>query len=115
MVTQKHFFIQEFPFLLIINIFSVCVTICELITKKICRSKKMIRSCEEIIELLKDEISIPVGNRKMFLEDVAAALRIHPSNLRSRKKRNSIPFKEIIEFCDRYFININQIMLKAKA
>ena len=53
----------------------------------------------EIIEKLKDIISETKIGGKVFDKDVAAALGIPQATFATMKKRNSIPYKEILEFC----------------
>ncbi|WP_294962281.1 hypothetical protein [Sulfurimonas sp.] len=69
-------------------------------------------SVEEIIERIKDIISIPVGNRKVFDNDVSMALNMSQMNLASRKRRNKIPYENIILFCDRYGHDPMKIIMK---
>ncbi|MFK5974881.1 MAG: LexA family transcriptional regulator [Sulfurovum sp.] len=66
----------------------------------------------EIIEKLKDIISSEAtskGNisKKIFDKDVAVVLNIPQSTFATMKKRNSIPFEEILEFCAKKKISLN--------
>lgn len=61
---------------------------------------------EEIIEKLKD-ILASEGQEKTKGIDVAKALGIHPDTFNSMKFRNSIPYKQILNFLEQRKININ--------
>ena len=61
---------------------------------------------EEIIEKLKD-ILASEGHKKVKNSDVANALKIHPDTFNSMKFRNSIPYKQILNFLEGRNININ--------
>lgn len=61
----------------------------------------------EIIEKLKDVISESVPGKKVFDKDVAQALHIPQSTFATMKKRNSIPYEEILEFCALRKISVN--------
>ena len=61
----------------------------------------------EIIEKLKDVISESVAGKKVFDKDVANALNIPQSTFATMKKRNSIPYEEILEFCAVKKISVN--------
>jgi len=52
-----------------------------------------------IIAKLKEVISEEKSVKKVFDKDVADALTIPQTTFATMKKRNSIPFKEILEFC----------------
>lgn len=60
-----------------------------------------------IIEKLKDIISVEKEGRKVYDKDVAQALAIPQATFATMKKRNSIPFKEIMEFCALKKLSIN--------
>lgn len=66
----------------------------------------------EIIEKLKDIISQELTSKgdvskKVFDKDVATALNIPQSTFATMKKRNSIPYQEILEFCAMKKISLN--------
>lgn len=61
---------------------------------------------EEIIEKLKD-ILASEGQTKIKSIDIARALNIHPDTFNSMKFRNSIPYKQILNFLESRKININ--------
>jgi phage repressor protein C with HTH and peptisase S24 domain len=75
----------------------------------------------EIIEKLKDVLSESAIGRKVFDKDVATALNIPQATFATMKKRNSIPYEEILEFCALKKISVNWLffdqavdMLKAE-
>ena len=75
----------------------------------------------EIIEKLKDVISESKIGGKVFDKDVATALNIPQATFATMKKRNSIPYAEILEFCALKKISVNWLffdqavdMLKAE-
>ncbi len=61
----------------------------------------------EIIEKLKDVIAEHTVGKKVFDKDVATALNIPQATFATMKKRNSIPFEEILEFCALKKISVN--------
>ena len=64
----------------------------------------------EIIEKLKDVISEHTVGKKVFDKDVATALNIPQATFATMKKRNSIPYEEILEFCALKKISINWLL-----
>ncbi|HHD82196.1 MAG TPA: phage repressor protein [Campylobacterales bacterium] len=60
-----------------------------------------------IIIKLKEVISEEKRVKKVFDKDVADALAIPQTTFATMKKRNSIPFKEIMEFCATKKLSIN--------
>lgn len=74
----------------------------------------------EVIEKIKDIISTNKQN-KIFDKDVANILGIPQTTFATMKKRNSIPYKELLEFCAQKKISANWLffdqavdMLKAE-
>jgi len=61
----------------------------------------------EIIEKLKDVLSESKTGTKVFDKDVATALNIPQATFATMKKRNSIPYEEILEFCALKKISVN--------
>jgi phage repressor protein C with HTH and peptisase S24 domain len=53
----------------------------------------------EVIDKLKDIISETRVGKRVFDKDVADALNIPQATFATMKKRNSIPYEEILEFC----------------
>ena len=75
----------------------------------------------DVIERLKIVISENMLGKKIFDKDVADALSISSSSFATMKKRNSIPYEEILEFCAIKKISVNWLffdqavdMLKAE-
>ncbi|MEA1879289.1 MAG: LexA family transcriptional regulator, partial [Campylobacterota bacterium] len=75
----------------------------------------------DIIERLKIVLSENILGKKVFDKDVADALSIPSSTFATMKKRNSIPYEEILEFCALKKISVNWLffdqavdMLKAE-
>ncbi|PHS40080.1 MAG: phage repressor protein [Sulfurovum sp.] len=75
----------------------------------------------DIIEKLKDVLSESRIGKKVFDKDVATALNIPQATFATMKKRNSIPYEEILEFCALKKISVNWLffdqavdMLKAE-
>ncbi|SFV60747.1 phage repressor protein, putative [hydrothermal vent metagenome] len=78
-------------------------------------------SFNDIIEKLKDVVSETKIGGKVFDKDVAQALNIPQATFATMKKRNSIPYAEILEFCALKKISVNWLffdqaidMLKAE-
>ncbi len=65
---------------------------------------------ENIVERLKDIISVGLGSKRVFDKDVAVALGVEPINFATMKKRNKIPFRELSEFCARQKISLNWLL-----
>jgi len=61
----------------------------------------------DVIERLKIVISENMLGKKVFDKDVANALNISSSSFATMKKRNSIPYEEILEFCALKKISVN--------
>ena len=64
----------------------------------------------DIIEKLKDVLSQEENESKIFDKDVASALDISQANLATLKKRNKIPFSNILDFCALKKISINWLL-----
>ncbi|MEJ2488845.1 MAG: LexA family transcriptional regulator [Sulfurovaceae bacterium] len=61
----------------------------------------------EIIEKIKDVISSHKDTKKIFDKDVADILGIPQASFATMKKRNSIPYQELLEFCATKKISAN--------
>ncbi len=75
----------------------------------------------DVIDKLKDVIAESTIGKKVFDKDVAVALNIPQTTFATMKKRNSIPYEEILEFCALKKISVNWLffdqavdMLKAE-
>ncbi len=62
---------------------------------------------EEILNRLKDIISAELGHKKVYNKDLAEELNINQLTLATMKKRNKIPYKQILDFCAKRKISIN--------
>lgn len=65
---------------------------------------------EEIINRIKDIISVEKKDKKVFDKDVANVLGIKGMALATMKQRNKIPYAEIVAFCAKRRICINGIL-----
>lgn len=61
----------------------------------------------DIVDKLKDVLSESTINKKVFDKHVAEALGIPQGTFASMKRRNSIPYEEILEFCALKKISVN--------
>jgi phage repressor protein C with HTH and peptisase S24 domain len=64
----------------------------------------------KIIDKIKDILSQETGKEKILNKDVAKALNLSPENLSVLKKRNKIPYEEIVYFCAQRKISINWLL-----
>ncbi len=64
----------------------------------------------EIIEKLRDVLSSEKDQGKIFDKDIASALDITSVNFATMKKRNSVPFSNILDFCALKKISINWML-----
>lgn len=64
----------------------------------------------EIVEEIKSIISNDFSNRKVFDKDVAGVLGVSQMNFATMKKRNKIPFTELLDFCAMKSISINWLL-----
>jgi len=69
----------------------------------------------EIIERIKDIISSKKIGGKVYDKDVASELGIAQATFATMKKRGSIPYREIMEFCARRKISINWLFFDQPA
>ena len=51
-----------------------------------------------------------ITQSKVQDKDLALVLGITPANLASMKRRNSIPYRAILDFCVRHHINANTLL-----
>jgi hypothetical protein len=65
---------------------------------------------DEVLVRLKDIVSAEVGERKVLDKDVAEALGIAPSYFAVLKKRGTVPFGPIADFCAARKISINWLL-----
>ncbi len=64
----------------------------------------------DIVEGIKDIVSEDFPSRKIFDKDVADLLGISQMNFATMKKRDKIPFMELLDFCARRSIAINWLL-----
>ena len=64
----------------------------------------------DIVEEIKSIISDEVAPKKVFDKDVAHILGISQMNFATMKKRNKIPFNELLDFCAKRSISINWLL-----
>lgn len=63
-----------------------------------------------ITEEIKDIVSIDFPGRKVFDKDVAQLLDITQMNFATMKKRDKIPYEELLDFCAKRSISINWLL-----
>ncbi len=68
------------------------------------------KTFNEIVEEIKDIISADIPGKKVFDKDVAQALDISQMNFATMKKRDKIPFEELLNFCAKRSIAINWLL-----
>ncbi|RLA72994.1 MAG: phage repressor protein [Epsilonproteobacteria bacterium] len=64
----------------------------------------------EIVEEIKDIVSTDMPDKKVYDKDVASMLDISQMNFATMKKRNKIPFQELLDFCAGRSIAINWLL-----
>ena len=64
----------------------------------------------EIIEKLRDVLSSEKNDGKVFDKEIANALDLTSVNFATMKKRNSVPFSNILDFCALKKISINWML-----
>ncbi|WP_457749218.1 LexA family transcriptional regulator [Sulfurimonas sp.] len=64
----------------------------------------------DIVEEIKSIISDEFAPKKVFDKDVASVLGISQMNFATMKKRNKIPFNELLDFCAKRSISINWLL-----
>jgi SOS-response transcriptional repressor LexA len=67
-------------------------------------------SFSSIVEEIKSIISTNFDGKKVFDKDVADALGISQMNFATMKKRDKIPYAELLDFCARKSISINWML-----
>jgi len=64
----------------------------------------------EIVEEIKNIISTEFQGKKIFDKDVADVLGVSQMNFATMKKRNKIPYAELLDFCAKKSISINWLL-----
>jgi len=72
-------------------------------------------SVEEMIERIKDFLSLKITENIVCDWHVADELSIKAGNLSTMKTRNAMPLEEVILFCDRCGLNPLDILMKKKS
>jgi DNA-binding Xre family transcriptional regulator len=67
-------------------------------------------SFTNIVEEIKSIVSAEYAPKKVFDKDVAEVLGITQMNFATMKKRNKIPFSELLDFCAKRSISINWLL-----
>jgi len=67
-------------------------------------------SFADIVEEIKSIVSQDFAPKKVFDKDVAEVLGISQMNFATMKKRNKIPFNELLDFCAQRSISINWLL-----
>ena len=67
-------------------------------------------SFTSIVEEIKNIVSTNFNGKKVFDKDVADALGIAQMNFATMKKRDKIPYAELLDFCARKSISINWML-----
>jgi len=67
-------------------------------------------SFTEIVEEIKSIVSADFTTKKIFDKDVADILGITQMNFATMKKRNKIPFTELLDFCAKKSLSINWML-----
>lgn len=68
------------------------------------------KSFLDIVEEIKSIVSTEFNDKKIFDKDVADILQISQMNFATMKKRNKIPFNELLDFCATKSISINWLL-----
>lgn len=74
----------------------------------------MERTANEIRERIKDILSPYLGDRKITAQDVATVLHIPYNTYLTSVKRNSIPYREILLWCQKIGEDPNKIFFKGQ-
>ncbi|MDF1881020.1 LexA family transcriptional regulator [Sulfurimonas sp. MAG313] len=64
----------------------------------------------DIVDQIKDIVSEDFPGKKIFDKDIAGLLKITQMNFATMKKRNKIPYEELLEFCAKRCIAINWLL-----
>lgn len=68
------------------------------------------KTFSDIVEAIKDIVSSEFPEKKVFDKDVAELLDISQMNFATMKKRNKIPYEELLNFCAKRSIAINWLL-----
>ena len=91
-----------------------CHLIIDFISKYYYNLKKcgenVMKTFVDIVEEIKSIVSSEFGSKKIFDKDVADILGISQMNFATMKKRNKIPFTELLDFCAKKSLSINWLL-----
>lgn len=68
------------------------------------------KTFNDIVENIKDIISSEIPGKKIFDKDVAELLEVTQMNFATMKKRDKVPFNELLDFCAKRTISINWLL-----
>ena len=68
------------------------------------------KNFHDIVEEIKDVVSVDFKGKKIFDKDIASLLEITQMNFATMKKRNKIPYEELLNFCASRSIAINWLL-----
>lgn len=68
------------------------------------------KNFNDIVEQIKDVVSSDFPGRKIFDKDIAGLLGISQMNFATMKKRDKIPYEELLDFCAKRSIAINWLL-----
>ncbi len=68
------------------------------------------KSFLDIVEEIKSVVSTEFNGKKMYDKDVADILGVSQMNFATMKKRNKVPFGELLDFCALKSISINWLL-----
>ena len=81
-----------------------------IISTYITKKGVMMNSFANIVEEIKSIVSSEFTPKKVFDKDIAEVLGISQMNFATMKKRDKIPFNELLDFCARKTISINWLL-----
>ncbi len=81
----------------------------QIICQDSCMEENM-KTFTEVVEEIKDIVSADMPGKKVFDKDIANLLGISQMNLATMKKRDKIPFRELLDFCAKRSIAINWLL-----
>jgi len=70
----------------------------------------MMKNFSDIVEQIKDVVSEDFPGKKIFDKDIAGLLQITQMNFATMKKRDKIPYEELLEFCAKRRIAVNWLL-----
>lgn len=74
--------------------------------------KAELKNTNELFEKIKSIIALKITHRKVIYKDVAKELKIGYDTVRMRNIRNITPYEQIIIFCQKNNVCLNEMFLK---